>query len=172
MFAFVLYSAYTTCCFMAKKSRMTQRNKQARQTFHCFLLNSHFIQPSEWKYVLFVCLSVCQTASIFYSLAFQIFWPQNFFPHSWYIEGKTSCAIHSTIFMKKDAKLFFTDVVDCENKSWCFLDKTVKIWQRENIALYGIKSYMNQNRFVVLSSIMTEGGDTLILPFISKRGNL
>ena len=33
-------------------------NKQARQTFHCFVLNSHFIQSSECKYVLFVCLSV------------------------------------------------------------------------------------------------------------------
>ena len=44
--------------FYGKKGRMTQRNKQARQTFHCFVLNSHFIQPSECKYVLLVCLSV------------------------------------------------------------------------------------------------------------------
>ena len=44
---------------------MTQRNKQARQTFHCFVLISHFIQPSECKYVLFVCLSVrLQVSSI------------------------------------------------------------------------------------------------------------
>ena len=41
---------------------MTQHNKQARQTFHCFVLNSHFIQPSECKFVffLFVCLSDCK----------------------------------------------------------------------------------------------------------------
>ena len=26
-----------------------------RQTFHCFALNSNFIQPSVCKYVLFVC---------------------------------------------------------------------------------------------------------------------
>ena len=50
---------------------MTQHNKQARQTFHCFVLNSHFIQPSE-------CLFVCQTASIFYSVAFQILCPEIF----------------------------------------------------------------------------------------------
>ena len=36
----------------------SQASKQARQTFHCFILNSHFIQLSECKYVLFVCLSV------------------------------------------------------------------------------------------------------------------
>ena len=36
---------------------MTQGDKQARQTFHCFVLNNHFIQLSECKYVLFVCLS-------------------------------------------------------------------------------------------------------------------
>ena len=46
----MLHSEYTTSCFMA--------NKQARQTFHCFVLNSHFIQLSECKYIRFVCLSV------------------------------------------------------------------------------------------------------------------
>ena len=43
--------------FYAKKCCMSQHNKQARQTFHWFVLNSHFIQQSECKYVLFVCLS-------------------------------------------------------------------------------------------------------------------
>ena len=28
------------------------------------------------------CLFVCQTARMFYSLAFQILWPEIFFPHS------------------------------------------------------------------------------------------
>ena len=62
MFAFtcMLHSEYTTSCFRAKC--MAQCNKQARQTFHCLVLNSHFIQPSECKYVffLFVCLSDCK----------------------------------------------------------------------------------------------------------------
>ena len=43
--------------FYGKPCRMTQHNKLARQAFHCFILKSHFIQPSECKYVLFVCLS-------------------------------------------------------------------------------------------------------------------
>ena len=73
---------------------MTQRNKQARHKFHCFVLNSHFIQPSECKYVLCVCLSVRLQVS-FIPLLFQIFWPEIFFPHSWSIEGKASCATQS-----------------------------------------------------------------------------
>ena len=51
---------------------MTQRNKQARQTFHCFVLDSHFIQPSECKYVVFVCLSVRLQVS-FIPLRFRYF---------------------------------------------------------------------------------------------------
>ena len=58
--------------FYDKKCRMTQRNKQARQTFHCFVLNNHFIQLSECKYVLFVCLSVRLQVS-FISLHFRYF---------------------------------------------------------------------------------------------------
>ena len=51
---------------------MTQDNKQARQAFHCFVLNNHFIQPSECKYVLFVCLSVRLQLS-FFPLRFRYF---------------------------------------------------------------------------------------------------
>ena len=83
---------------------MTQRNKQARQTFHCFVLNSHFFQPSECKYVTF-CLFVC--LSDFYSLRFRYFGLEIFFPNSCSIEGKSSCATHSTIFAEKNQKLFF-----------------------------------------------------------------
>ena len=58
----MLHSEYTTSCFKAKSVVshyfQSSSNKQARQTFHCFVLISHFIQPSECKYVLFVCLSV------------------------------------------------------------------------------------------------------------------
>ena len=57
--------------------------------FFCFVL-------------FFVCLYlfcfICQTASIFYSLAFQILLPEIFFPHSRSNEGKSSYAIPSTIF--------------------------------------------------------------------------
>ena len=52
----MLRSEYTTSCFIAKTGRMTQLSEfNIRQTFHCFALNSNFIQPSVCKYVLFVC---------------------------------------------------------------------------------------------------------------------
>ena len=76
MFAFLLHSEYTTSCFMAKSvvwhNFQSSSNKQARQTFHCFVLNSHFIQPSECKYVLFACLSVRMQVS-FIHLRFRYF---------------------------------------------------------------------------------------------------
>ena len=119
---------------------MAQQNKQARQTFHCVVLNSHFIQPFEcecrYVLVLFVCLSVRLQASVI-PLRFRYF-GRNFFPHSRSIEGKSICATHSTIFAKP--KLFFADVADREKlksakNNW---DKTTKIWQCENIPLYGL----------------------------------
>ena len=58
MFAFICYIHNTARVVLWQTCRMKQSNKQARQTIHCFVLNSHFIQPSECKYVLFVCLSV------------------------------------------------------------------------------------------------------------------
>ena len=65
MCAFVLHSEYTTTCFIASSvvghNFQSSSNKQARQTFHYFFLNSPFIQPSEWKFILFVFLSVCRT---------------------------------------------------------------------------------------------------------------
>ena len=92
---------------------MTQRNKQARQTFHCFVLNSHFIQPSECKYMF--CLFVCQTASIFYSVAFQILWPEIFFPHTLIYQVKVELCHPLYDFRGKESKLFFADVADHEN---------------------------------------------------------
>ena len=62
MVAFILHWEYTTSCFMAKNiiwpNCQSSSNKEARQTFHCFVLNRHFLQLSECKYVVFVCLSV------------------------------------------------------------------------------------------------------------------
>ena len=58
----MLHSECTTSCFMAKSvvwhNFQSSSNKQARQTFHWFVQNSHFIKPSECKYVLFAGLSV------------------------------------------------------------------------------------------------------------------
>ena len=76
IFEFMLHSEYTTSCFMAKSvvwhNFQSSRNKQARQTFHCFVLNSHFIQLSECKYLLFACLSVRMQES-FIPLHFRYF---------------------------------------------------------------------------------------------------
>ena len=59
MFAFMLHSEYITSCFMAKSvvwhDFQGSSHKQAGQMFHCFVLTVIFFQPSEWKYVLFVC---------------------------------------------------------------------------------------------------------------------
>ena len=60
---------------------MTQRNKQARQKFHCYVPNSHFIQPCECKYVLFVCLFFRLQVS-FMPLRFRYFSVEIFYLHS------------------------------------------------------------------------------------------
>ena len=88
--------------FYSKTCLMTQPNKQARQTCHCFVLNSHFIQPSECKYVLFVCLSV-RLQDSFILLHFRNFGRRFFFRT---VEGKLSCATHSTIFAEKNQNYF------------------------------------------------------------------
>ena len=60
--------------------------------------------------LLFVCLFlfcfICQTASIFYSHAFQILLPEIFFPHLRSNEGKSSYATTSTIFAEKNRNYF------------------------------------------------------------------
>ena len=81
------------------------------------------------------CLSVCQTARMFYSLAFQILWPEIFFSHSWSIEGKPSCAKRIEIIFRglcRPRKL-----KSAKNNPHVFLDKTAKIWRCENTPLYG-----------------------------------
>ena len=76
MFAFVLHPEYITSRFMAKRvvwhNFQSSSKKQARQTFHCFVLNSYFIQPSECKDVPFVCVSVRLQVS-FIPLRFRYF---------------------------------------------------------------------------------------------------
>ena len=103
----MLHSEYITSCFMAKgkKCRMTQHNKQAKQTFHCFVLNSHFIHPSEYKYVLFVCLSIRMQVS-FISLHFRYFgW--RFFFRIVDLSRESRVVPPSLRFSRKKSKLFF-----------------------------------------------------------------
>ena len=76
------------------------------KTFHCFVLKSHFIQPSKCQYVLFVCLSVWQAAGIFYSFTFHITWPEIFHQHSWSNEGMLSHATNSMIFAEINRNYF------------------------------------------------------------------
>ena len=90
--------------FYGKKCRMTQHNKQARQTFHCLFwtvilfncLNVNlfflFVCLSDCKYLLFRCVS--DTLS------------RDLFPNSWSIEGKSSYATHSKIFVEKNRNYF------------------------------------------------------------------
>ena len=68
----------------------------------CFVLNSHFIQLPECTF----CLFVCQTACIFYSIAFQILWPEIFFFAQLITERKSSCATHNMIFEEKNPNYF------------------------------------------------------------------
>ena len=89
---------------------MTQHNKQARQTFHWFVLNSHFIQQSECKYVLFVCLSVRLQV-----LCFRYFGRRFFFSAQLMYRGKVELCLPLYDFRGKESKLFFADVADREN---------------------------------------------------------
>ena len=90
--------------FYGKKCRMTQLHKQARQTIHCFVMNSHFIQPSECKYVLFVCLSVRLQVS-FIPLHFRYF-GRRFSLRTVDLSTESHCATHSMIFAEKTRNYF------------------------------------------------------------------
>ena len=117
MFAFVLHSEYTTSCFMAKSviwhNFQSSRNKQARQTFHCFILNSHFIQPSECKYVLFACLSVRMQIFLFPCASDTL--AGDFLSAQLIYRGKFELCHPLYDFRGKESKLFFADVADREN---------------------------------------------------------
>ena len=69
-------------------------------------------------------------AGIFYSHAFQILWPEIFFPHSRSIEGKSSYATPAMIFMEKNRNNFSRTL------------PTAKIKIREKI----ITMFLRQNR--------------------------
>ena len=102
MFAFMLHSEYTTSCFMAKSAKRFSwfMSQASRTDVSLFCSDSHFFQPSEWKYVLFVCFKYL----LF--LAFLTLWLEISSPHSWSIEGKSCFATHSTIFADTNQNYF------------------------------------------------------------------
>ena len=115
MFAFMLHSEYTTSCFMAKRvvrhNFQSSSNKQARQTFYCFVLRGHFIQPSECKYILFVCLPI--RLQVFFIPLHFIYFGRRFF--CTVDRGKVELCHPFYDFRGKESKIFFADVADCEN---------------------------------------------------------
>ena len=139
MFAFTLHSEYTTSCLIAKSvvrhNFQSSSKKQARQTFHCFVLNSHFIQPSECKYVLFVCLSECKCL-LFPCISVTL--AGNFLSAQLIYRRRFKLCHPFYYFRGKESKLFFADVANRKKiNPHVFLGKTTKIWRRENIPLYG-----------------------------------
>ena len=103
--------------FYGEKCCMTQlqssSNKQARQTFHWFVLNSHFIQPSECKYVLFACfLAECK-----YRLfpCVSDISAGDFLSAQLIYRGKFELCHPLYDFRGKESKLVFADIADREN---------------------------------------------------------
>ena len=120
-------------------SRVQVLGKQ--ETFHCFVLNSHFIQRLNVKmFFLFACLLDCKYI-LFPCISDICIWSEIFFLHSF--EGKSSCATNSTIVAEKNQNYFLrtlpTAKIKIREKYYpCFWDKTVNIWRRKNIPVYGI----------------------------------
>ena len=149
MFAFMLHSEYTTSWLIAES------------------VVWHNIQNHLNINIGSFCLFVCQTARMFYSLAFKILWPEIFFPHSWYIEGKSSCAKRIEIIFHgcyRPRKLKSAKI-----NHHVFLDKTAKIWRHENIPLYGIwartwitESLIIQEKFKTLGVLSQQASERVI----------
>ena len=87
---------------------MTQRSKQARHTFHCFVLNSHFIQTSECKYDLFVCLSVRLQESYISCVSDTL--AEDFLSAQLFYRGKVELCHPLYDFRGQKSKLYFADV--------------------------------------------------------------
>ena len=103
----------------------------------------HFIHPSECKYFLmFVCLSDCKYL-LFHCVSDTL--AGDFLSTQFIYWGKVELCHTLYDFRGKESKLFFTDVADGEKYSPCFLDKTAKIWWRENIPLYGMSFEFSGN---------------------------
>ena len=132
---------------------MTQRNKQARQTFHCFILNSHFIQPSECKYVLFVCVFVRLQVS-FIPLHFRYF-GRRFSLRTIDLSTESRCATHSTIFAEKTRIIFRgccrpRKLKSAKNNPHVFQTKSRKFGDAKISHYTGITTYLTSNNFLVV----------------------
>ena len=113
----MLHSEYTTSCFMAKS--VVWHNFQSpriRQTFHCFALNSYFIQPSVCYYVPFFFYVRLQVS--FIPLRFRYFGRRFSFAQSNY-QGKVKLCHSSTIFAKR------IEIIFCE-RCWPWKLKSAK----------------------------------------------
>ena len=100
MFAFMLHSEYTTGCFMPKSVVWHNiTSKQDRHFIGLFWTVILFNSLNVNMFFLFVCLSDCKCC-----ISDTLAW--DFFPHSWCIEGKSSCATHSMIFEEKNRNYF------------------------------------------------------------------
>ena len=117
MVAFMLNSEYTTSSFKAKSivrhNFQSSSSKQARQTFHWFVVNSHFIQPSERKYVLIACLSV-RLQVLFIPLRSNTL-AGDFLSAQLIYRGKVKLFLPLYDFRGKESNWFFADVADREN---------------------------------------------------------
>ena len=65
-------------------------------------------------FFLFVCLSDCKYLLFPCEITL---WPECSFPHSCSIEGKSSCATHSTIFVEKNQNYFLQTLPNANSKS-------------------------------------------------------
>ena len=115
----MLHSEYTTS-FMASSivglNFQSSSNKQARQIFQCFILNSHFIQPFECKYLLFVCLSVrLQLSSI--PLRFSYF-GQRFSFRTVDLSRESRVVPPSLWFSRKRIKIIFLRMLPIAKINW------------------------------------------------------
>ena len=87
-------------------------------------------------YVLFVCMSVRLQVS-FIPLRFR-YLGRRFSLRSVDLLRKRRYATHSMIFAEKTRNDFSRALLTAKNNIHVVLDKTAKIWRRENIPLYGI----------------------------------
>ena len=117
MFAFMLHSDTPQVVLWQKSviwhNFQSSSNKQAIQTFHCFVLSSYFIQPSECRYVLFVCLSVRLQVS-FIPLRFRYFGLRFSFPTG-DLPRKSPVVPPTLWFSRKRFEIIFGSVTDREN---------------------------------------------------------
>ena len=86
----------TISCFMAKSVRVQVQASKSQFSFYFCSEQSFYLILCSF------CLFVHQSASIFYSLVFQVLWPEVFSQHSWSVVARSSCATHCmSLVMRK-----------------------------------------------------------------------